>query len=245
MEADQKKGLLEEAASYNAALAGMQVKLTDPFKAGDTALFPDYSAALRFNDAGIMGYVDIPGIGVYLPIYHGTAAETLLAGVGHLEGSSLPVGGENTHTVLTGHTGLNRSKMFTDLINMEEGDLFFLHVLGETLAYEVCGIHVVLPEEQEKLQIRRGEDLCTLVTCTPYGVNDHRLLVTGRRTEYTEETMPKAKEEKTENRDSQWLSSYKKALLAGAAISAGALFLILVFPALRRKKERGEPDGES
>ena len=141
----------------------------------------DYVNQVNVSGSGIMGYVEIPKIGVDLPIYHGTGADSLDRGTGHLLGSSLPVGGESTHTIITGHSGMASQKMFTDLEQLREGDIFYLHVLDETLTYEVRKIHTVLPHDTTYLGIEPGEDLCTLVTCTPTGVNTHRLLVRGHR----------------------------------------------------------------
>ena len=131
----------------------------------------DYERQLDIAGNGIMGYVEIPKIQVHLPIYHSTDAEVLDRGVGHLLGSSLPVGGENTHTILSGHSGMASQKMFTDLEQLTRGDVFYLNVLNETLAYQVTEINTVFPYETDLLGIVPGEDLCTLVTCTPYGVN--------------------------------------------------------------------------
>jgi sortase A len=130
-----------------------------------------------------MGYIDIEKIGVELPIYHGVDEGVLKIGVGHLEGSSLPVGGENTHCILTGHRGLPSAKLFTDLDEMKIGDKFTVTVLDRVLTYEVDQIKVVLPEDTSELTIREGKDYCTLVTCTPYGINTHRLLIRGVRVE--------------------------------------------------------------
>ena len=141
---------------------------------------------LRNDEKGIMGTLRIPKISVSLPIYHGTSDEVLENGVGHLQGSSLPIGGENTRSVLTGHRGLPNSKLFTRLDELEEGDLFFLDVCGEKLAYRVNEIQVIKPEEADSLGIQAGKDLVSLVTCTPYGINTHRLVVTGERIEYQE-----------------------------------------------------------
>ena len=146
----------------------------------------DYDDQLDIAGNGIMGYVVIPKIQVNLPIYHGTDAEVLDRGVGHVLGSSLPVGGENTHTILSGHSGMASQKMFTDLEQLVPGDVFYLNVLNETLAYQVTEINTVLPYETGLLGIVSGEDLCTLVTCTPYGINSHRLLVRGSRIPYEE-----------------------------------------------------------
>lgn len=141
---------------------------------------------LRNDEKGIMGTLRIPKISMSLPIYHGTSDEVLENGVGHLQGSSLPIGGENTRSVLTGHRGLPNSKLFTRLDELEEGDLFFLDVCGEKLAYRVNEIQVIKPEEADSLGIQAGKDLVSLVTCTPYGINTHRLVVTGERIEYQE-----------------------------------------------------------
>lgn len=141
----------------------------------------EYENLLNVADNGVIGYIDIPSIDCYLPIYHGTEDVVLQIAIGHLEWSSLPVGGEGTHTVLSGHRGLPSARLFTDLDKMVEGDIFLLQVLDETLTYEVDQIRIVEPDQLDELQIVKGEDLCTLVTCTPYGVNSHRLLVTGHR----------------------------------------------------------------
>lgn len=145
-----------------------------------------YDELLDLGGMGIMGILKIPVIDVELPIYHGTDAAELQVGVGHYEGSSLPVGGKSTHSVLTGHTGLPSSRLLTDIDQLEKGDIFYVTVLKETLAYEVDQIKIVLPEELSDIDIVEGEDYCTLVTCTPYGINTHRLLVRGKRIAYVE-----------------------------------------------------------
>ena len=142
-----------------------------------------YDSLLNLTNDGIMGYVEIPSIGVKLALYHGTSDAVLQVGVGHLEWSSLPVGGEGTHTIMSGHRGLPSARLFTDLDQLGEGDVFILHILHETLTYEVDQILIVLPDESEPLLPEEGKDLCTLITCTPYGVNSHRLLVRGHRVE--------------------------------------------------------------
>lgn len=152
---------------------------------------PEYEQLLNLEGDSVIGYVEIPSISVSLPIYHYSSAEMLEKGVGHLYGTSLPVGGESTHAVLTGHRGLPGSRLFTDLDKVKIGDTFEIHVLGQTLVYRVDQIQVVLPDEIESLSINPGKDLVTLMTCTPYGVNDHRLLVQGTRTE-TEAAVTKA-----------------------------------------------------
>lgn len=174
--------MLADARDYNAALAQSQQQLTDGFTQ-DQPLDQQYLDLLDPGGDGIMGYIQIPAIQVQLPIYHGTGVSALEKGVGHLVQSSLPVGGPDTHAVLSAHTGLPTKTLFTDLDQLEVGDLFMLHILDQELTYEVCSIATVLPYETESLTVVPGEDLVTLVTCTPYGINSHRLLVTGRRTE--------------------------------------------------------------
>lgn len=142
-----------------------------------------YNGYLDTDGTGIMAYIDIPVIECLLPIYHGTSEQVLQKGAGHIEGSSLPVGGESTHCILTGHTGLPSARLFTDIDRLKEGDTFTLHTLDRTLTYEVDRISIVEPTDLSELTITEGEDYCTLVTCTPYGINTHRLLVRGRRVE--------------------------------------------------------------
>lgn len=149
---------------------------------------PEYESMLDVSANGMMGWVEIPSIDVEESIYHYTTDTVLGMGVGHIHGSSLPVGGDSTHTVITGHRGLPNQRIFTDLDRVRAGDRFYLHVLGHTLAYEVCDIRTVLPTDVGSLMIEDGKDLATLVTCTPYGVNTHRLLVTGKRVPYEEES---------------------------------------------------------
>ena len=163
-----------QAAEYNELLAASERSKVSEL---------NYNSMLAVTDA--IGYIEIPIIGVYYPIYHGLSDEVLQKGIGHMEGSSLPIGGKSTHCVLAGHTGLPSSKMFTDLDILREGDDFYIHVLNRVLHYRVDQIQVVLPHESEAVRIQEGEDFVTLVTCTPYGVNDHRLLVRGRRIVYT------------------------------------------------------------
>lgn len=231
---EQKEEMWKKAQMYNADLAKNQVELTDPFVESKSAIKSGliYNNLLNIDKSGMMCYLEIPCINVNLPVFHGTAASTLERGIGHLEGSSLPVGGKSTHAVLTGHTGLNNAKLFTDLTEVKEGDLFFLHTLGKDLAYRVIEIEVVLPEETQDLLIRKGKDLVTLITCTPYGVNSHRLFVTGIRTKYTPEEKENAKDDRS--KDSQWMNAYKKAAIIGLAI---ALAVIILLKSLSKVKE--------
>ena len=191
----------------------------------------EYEALLDISGNGVMGYIEIPGIHCSLPIYHGTDEAVLQVAVGHVVGSSLPVGGEGSHCVLSGHRGLPSAKLFTDLDQMEEGDLFMLYVLGETLTYEVDQITVVLPEEVNELELIEGEDYCTLVTCTPYGINTHRMLVRGRRTEnLPEEQMGAVEKETGESRQEPARKPYLWIV--------PALTVIFIGLAARRRKRR-------
>lgn len=230
---EQKEEMWKKAQMYNADLAKNQVELTDPFVESKSAIKSGliYNNLLNIDKSGMMCYLEIPCINVNLPVFHGTAASTLERGIGHLEGSSLPVGGKSTHAVLTGHTGLNNAKLFTDLTEVKEGDLFFLHTLGKDLAYRVIEIEVVLPEETQDLLIRKGKDLVTLITCTPYGVNSHRLFVTGIRTKYTPEEKENAKDDRS--KDSQWMNAYKKAAIIGLAIALAVIILLKGFSKVR------------
>lgn len=235
---EELEEMLDAARQYNESLLNGNVELHDPFTESVIGYDEeDYYALLNLDGTGIMGYISIPCINVYLPIYHGTEEEVLESGVGHLEGSSLPIGGEGTHTVLTGHTGLSSAKLFTDLTLLEEGDVFFLTVLGEKIAYEVDQILVVEPSDTSALQIESGMDYCTLLTCTPYGINTHRLLVRGKRTEYTEEIEKEAAASATEKTtQSEWMLQYRKSLYAALAlIAVGILVLFL----LRRRRSGG------
>ena len=174
--------LWADADAYNRTLPGMAQRyvLTDEEREA-------YKQLLDPSGTGVMGYVEIPEISCSLPIYHGTDEAVLQIAIGHIEGSSLPVGGESTHCVLSGHRGLPSAKLFTDLDKLDTGDTFILRVLDETLTYEVDRILIVEPHELSALEIEEGRDYCTLVTCTPYGVNTHRLLVRGHRVENQEE----------------------------------------------------------
>lgn len=181
----------------------------------------NYEELLNIASDSIMGYVEIPKIGVQLPIYHGTGADSLERGVGHLLGSSLPVGGDSTHTILTGHSGMATQKMFSDLPQLEVGDVFYLKVLGETLSYQVDQIHMVLPHDTTYLCIEQNRDLCTLVTCTPFGVNTHRLLVRGTRIPYEEaETIVETTQEKVV--ESTWEQHYLKGIIIGLGMVLAA-----------------------
>ena len=210
----------ELAIAYNEAIQpGAQ--LSDAFS-NEALLWAseDYKNQLNVTGNGIMGYVNIPSLDIHLPIYHGTDSKTLEKGIGHLLGSSLPVGGDTTHSILTAHSGMANQKMFSDLPQLKIGDVFYLEVLGETLAYQVDQIKTVMPYDVTYLGIEEDRDLCTLVTCTPFGVNTHRLLVRGTRIPYevaeeiVEETTPEEKPVST------WEQEYLKGLYVGLAAVA-------------------------
>lgn len=178
---DQYEKMWAQAQEYNTTLAKKQNRWVLSEEE-----YEEYVGLLNIGGTGIIGYIEIPNIKVSLPIYHGVDEAVLQIAVGHIEGSSLPVGGEGTHCVISGHRGLPSAKLFTNLDEMEEGDHFMMRVLDETLTYEVDQIRIVEPEDLSALEIEAGKDLCTLVTCTPYGINSHRLLVRGHRVENME-----------------------------------------------------------
>ena len=223
----------EAIRRYNISLFKNSVVLTDPF---DPDAYPitdgEYDELLAFDD--IMAYIEIPAIDVYLPIYHGTSEEVLLIGAGHLENTSLPAGGQSTHAVISAHCGLPSARLFTDHHLLKEGSLFRIHVLDQTLTYQVYGIDTVDPQDSSSLFIREGEDLVTLITCTPYGKNTHRLLVHGRRVDEKEGVL--AEQPKIEKpltwEDYTWI----------AAICIAAVFVLLLLGGavkslIRRKKK--------
>lgn len=224
----------EAIKRYNKSLSENAVVLTDPF---DPDAYPitdgEYTELLAFDDE--MAYIEIPAIDVYLPIYHGTKEETLLIGVGHLENTSLPAGGESTHAVLSAHCGLPSARLFTDLNLLKKGSIFRIHVLDEILTYQVYEIETVNPDDSSSLFIKEGEDIATLITCTPYGKNTHRLLVHGKRIEENEDTLieePKIEKKMT------W-EDYTK--IAAFAITAVFILLLLgsaITALIRRKNEK-------
>lgn len=228
----------EAVQRYNESLFENAVVLTDPF---DPDAFPvtdgNYEELLALDD--VMAYIEIPAIDVYLPIYHGTDEATLQIGVGHLENTSLPLGGKTTHAVLSAHCGLPSARLFTDLILLKEGNIFRIHVLDEVLTYQVYEIEVVDPDDSSSLFIREGEDIVTLITCTPYGQNTHRLLVHGKRIEEKEDVV--IEEPKIEKS----LTWEDYAMIAAAVITA--LFILLLVGGsamnlIRRKKKNEKSD---
>ena len=215
----------EAAQQYNAMLSGAATI------AEGEASAPPLAYAQQLTVGGVMAYVDISKINVYLPVQHGTDADTLERAVGHVVGTSLPVGGSSTHAVLSAHSGMASSKLFSDIDQLTEGDVFYIHVLGEVLAYKVDAIRTVLPTDTSLLQIEDGKDQVTLVTCTPFGVNTHRLLVRGHRVPYVPEQEATAAAEKPVA--SSWTRHYLTGLGIGlgvVAVAGGGYFL------MRRKR---------
>jgi sortase A len=211
----------QAAEQYNAMLSG-----TAAITEGGASA-PPLPYAEQLTVGGVMAYVDIPKINVYLPVQHGTDAETLERAVGHVVGTSLPVGGSSTHAVLSAHSGMASSKLFSDIDQLAVGDMFYIHVLGEVLAYKVDAINTVLPTDTSLLQIENGKDYVTLVTCTPFGVNTHRLLVRGHRIPYTPEQATAAAVEKPAA--SSWTQHYLTGLgisLSVVAVAGGGYFLM-------------------
>ena len=202
------------AEMYNAMLRGEAAVSTGG------ASVPPLLYAGQLTVGGAMCTIDIPKIGVYLPVRHGTGAETLERAVGHVVGTSLPVGGAGTHAVLSAHSGMASAKLFSDIDQLVKGDVFYIHVLGEVLAYEVDRIATVLPSDTSLLQIEDGQDLVTLVTCTPFGVNTHRLLVRGHRVPYVPELV--VENGKTPKAASSWMQHYLTGLGIGLGVLAAA-----------------------
>ena len=226
----------EQAVAYNAAITPGAVEEAYT-QESILAASENYVNQLNLGGTGIMGYVVIPKIDVDLPIYHGTGSDSLDRGTGHLLGSSLPVGGEGTHAIITGHSGMAAQKMFTDLEQLQEGDVFYLRVLDETLAYEVKAVHTVLPHDTTYLGIAPGKDLCTLVTCTPTGINTHRLLVQGSRIPYepvqeVEDTVLSPEQKVV----SHWEDQYWLGIRMGLAAMVCMVLLLNVLLYLRKKK---------
>lgn len=211
----------QAAEQYNAILSG-----TAAITEGGASA-PPLAYTEQLTVGGVMCYIDIPQISVYLPVQHGTDADTLEKSVGHVVGTSLPVGGSSTHAVLSAHSGMASAKLFSDIDQLATGDTFYIHVLGDTLAYKVDSINTVLPTDTRLLQIEDGKDYVTLVTCTPFGVNTHRLLVRGHRVSYTPEQETTTTEEKPAA--SSWTQHYLTGLAVGlgaVAVVGGAYFLV-------------------
>lgn len=237
--------LLAGAQRYNDSLH--RVILTDPFDAASYGLIGEnYTETLNMDDRGLIAYVEIPKIDVYLPIFHGTSLEVLSMGAGHLENTSLPIGGESTHSVISAHSAWPSQTFFDYLETLDYGDEFYIHVLNKTLKYEVDAINVVLPEDTKDLYIADGEDYVTLLTCTPYSVNTHRLLVRGTRVPYTEgNTNVDRLQKVTYGEGYLYFLGYKLPYLTVGLFIGGFVLFVMVIALLilltnrRKKREEG------
>ncbi len=223
--------LREQARAYNRKLIG-NVKITDPFDAKrDAQLETEYENILNVDGKGTIGTIVIPKINVQLPIYHGTGEDALAKGAGHLEHTSFPVGDEGSHAIISAHTGLPSAKLFNDLDQLALNDIFYLHVLDDELAYKVVDIQIVKPTETHALKIDFSQDMVTLVTCTPYGINSHRLLVRGVRSQHTKSETSSQQLFMPKN----WLETYADALVVG--VIGTSLLLGVIYIRKRRKKD--------
>lgn len=236
----QNEQFINEARAYNHALTSTNI--VDVFQNPKSESSNEYLSILNINNNGMMGYISIPKIDVRIPIYHGTSSDILQKGVGHLEGSSFPVGGENTHAILSAHRGLPSSRLFTDLDQLEEGDVFYIYILDQVFAYQVNQVLVTEPSDTDALRIVDGKDYVTLVTCTPYAINTHRLLVRGERIEYNSDTEAQVAVDKS-------LSTAD--IILYVSLFVAIVFIIIAIVALiRYKKKKGKnrqeiPNGNS
>lgn len=226
---------LAAARKYNKTISTVQIEDIDKIKAD----LPPYEDLLNLANNGIMGYIMIPAINIDLPIYHGTTGAAMEKGAGHMEGTSLPVGGVGTHAVISAHSGMASAKLFTDLDKLKLGDMFFITVCNQKLAYEVDNIAVVEPTDIDLIRIDTQQDYVTLLTCTPYGVNTHRLLVRGHRVKMAEEDIAEV-EEKAEPAASTWIEKYEQGILIGVAIFLGLLLIALLVYFIKRRKDKKE-----
>lgn len=228
---DEVAALWAEAIEYNRLLYLAQLGEEIP-----EGSLNRYEEILHVTDDGMLGYISIPSVKLYLPIYHGTSERVLQKGVGHWQLSSFPVGGANVHSVLTGHNGLPSTRIFTDLEKVVVGDIFVLQILGETMTYEVYDIETVLPSEIASLVVSEGQDLCTLVTCTPYGVNSHRLLVHGRRTE----NAPKEEVSIAQAAEKNAFTPMLRMIVIAVLCVLVLLILLFVRPDKKKKRKKKE-----
>ena len=228
LNAEEYERIWQEAVAYNQSMSGRSglVLLTN-------SEMEEYERQLNVGGNGVMGYIEIAKINVSLPIYHGTSEAVLQVATGHIESSSLPVGGASTHCIISGHRGLPSAKLFTDLDQMSEGDIFQLKILNETLTYEVDQIRIVLPSELDELGIVRDQDYCTLVTCTPYGINSHRLLIRGKRI-----ANPQAAAHVTA--DAVQIDPVLVAPAAAAPMLLALTVWLIVNPGAKKKKKKGK-----
>lgn len=239
MPSEQSEKMIEEARRYNASLSNNLI-ITDPFDQDQyQKIGEEYEGVLNVDGAGLIGYVDIPCINVYLPIYHGTDEHILAKGAGHVQNTSFPVGGESTHSVISAHSAFPGETFFDYLTDMKEGNEFYVHILDRTLKYEVDQIKVILPEETDDLRIIEGGDYVTLLTCTPYSINTHRLLVRGTRVEYDDSEYITTGASAISFQDYLYLLGYKIPYwAAGTFIGAVIVGIIVLIVVLRRKSRK-------
>ena len=239
MSSEETLEMFKQAEEYNHSLTN-NVIITDPFdEKAYKKIGANYENALNVDGNGLIGYIDIPKINVYLPIYHGTAEDILAKGAGHLQNTSLPIGGESTHSVISAHTAYPGETFFDYLTDMEEGDEFYIHVLDRVLKYEVDSIKVVLPEETDDLRVVKGKDYVTLLTCTPYSVNTHRLLVRGKRVEYDDSKyITTGASAASFGNDGIFFLGYKVPYWAAALIIVGLVALVVIIVIIRLKRSK-------
>lgn len=241
MNTEEYQAMWSDAEAYNIRLQSNRNRW-NPTEAEHS----EYESLLNPKNIGMLTYVEIPKISVKLPVYHGTEETTLSVAVGHLEGSSLPVGGIGTHVIMSGHSALPSARLFTDLAKVEIGDKFYLHTLGTVLAYQVKAINTVLPHEYEYFRIDKERDLCTLVTCTPYGVNSHRLLVTGERVEYVPDDTEAAPDDTANQGNREELTGLSTEHKVGlAAIGTSVICLILFSAVVNRTSKKDKKGGHA
>lgn len=241
---EELDSIRQQVGEYNDSLLSESSVLTDPFdlEAYKNHDSDTYAEMLNINGDGIIALLNVPKINVSLPVYHGTDEEIISRALGHLEGTSMPIGGPSTHSVITGHTGLSNQRLFTDLTELQTGDVFYIDVLNDTLAYKIDRIDIVEPDDTSLLSIYKNEDYVTLLTCYPYGINSHRLMVRGTRVPYEEAVeQEKIMEENTVS-TSQWDREYIHAI---AVCLAGYSILFVIFIVVRKKhgKNNKEADG--
>lgn len=248
MDKKERNALFNEAEDYNRKLIST-VLLTDPFDEATYEKIEDYyRETFNVNEDGLIGYIEIPKIDVFLPIYHGTSKEVLEKGAGHLENTSFPVGGKNTHSVISAHSAFPTRTFFDYLPDLKKGDKFLIHVLDELLTYQVDQIKTVLPDQTEDLYVEDGKDYVTLLTCTPYSINTHRLLVRGTRVPNDVDSIETVKKIVSTEEGSVFLLGYRinywyAGLAIFAFVAAVGLIVFLVVRHIRRKYKKREEDG--
>ena len=241
---EELDSIRQQVTEYNNSLLSESSVLTDPFdpEAYKNHDSDTYAEMLNINGDGIIALLSIPKINVNLPVYHGTDEEIISRALGHLEGTSMPIGGPSTHSVITGHTGLSNQRLFTDLTELQTGDVFYIDVLNETLAYEIDQIEIVEPDDTSLLSICKDKDYVTLLTCYPYGINSHRLMVRGTRVPYEEAVEQEKLMEENTVSTSQWDREYIHAIAVCLAIYS-ILFVIFIIVRKKRSKKNKAADG--